>query len=266
MSKICLQAPAKINLGLEILRKRKDGYHDIKTIFCSVNLFDEIEIEETFDNIIKIFCDDKSVPTDEENTVYKALKLLGKNGVRINIKKRIPVKAGLGGGSSDAAALLKYYGSGDGLEIGSDVPYFVEGGTKIGERRGEILSDLPSLTGMNMVICVPDAGVDTKWAYENIDYSKIGKGRIDKLISAVKEKNLIKICENLHNDFEYWALKEYPIISEIKEKMVGFGAVGALMTGTGSGVFGVCDNEKTAKKVFEEMKKEYKKTFLVKVI
>jgi len=266
MDKLILQAPAKINLGLEILKKKGDGYHDIKTVFCQVSLFDEIEIIENNIEKIEIYCDDELVPTDEKNSVFKALKLLGKNGLSVNIKKRIPAKAGLGGGSSDAGVVLKVYGGGSGLEIGSDVPYAVYGGTKIGEGRGEILSDLPSLAGMDMVVCVPDVGVDTKWAYENVDYGRIGKGKIEGLIEAVKKQYLFEIAENLHNDFEYWVLPKYPVIRDIKENMIKYGALGSLMTGSGSGVFGICENEDKAKGVYLQMKKMYSKTFLVKVI
>jgi 4-diphosphocytidyl-2-C-methyl-D-erythritol kinase len=265
MSKIVLQAPAKINLGLEILRKRTDGFHDIKTVFCSVNLFDEIKIVENLNNVIEIFCDDKEIPTDERNTVYKALKLL-RIGATVNIKKRIPAKAGLGGGSSDAGVVIKHYGGGNGIEIGSDVPYAVVGGTKLGEGRGEILSELPSLGGINMVISVAGVGVDTKWAYENVDYEKIGKGCIEKLILATKSQNVFEIAKNLHNDFEYWVLPKYPEILEIKESMIKYGALGSLMTGSGSGVFGICEDEQTARTVYNSMKKLYRKTFLVKVI
>lgn len=288
MSKLLLHAPAKINLGLEILRKRGDGYHDIKTVFCQVSLYDEIRIvrmphfakaSRGEQNII-INCSDGTVPTNESNSVYKALKLLGVaplrpsagsglrlgQGAKVYIKKNIPVRAGLGGGTADAAVVLKVFGSKDGLSIGSDVPYQMVGGTKLGEGRGEILSNLPSLAGINIVICVPEFGVETKWAYDNVDYSKIGKGKIEGLIRAVKKRDVFGIAKNLHNDFEYWVLPEYPEIMKIKKDMIKYGALGALMTGSGSGVFGVCGNAQTAKTVFEKMKKKYKKSFLVKIL
>lgn len=280
MSKLLLQAPAKINLGLEILRKRTDGYHDIKTVFCSVSLYDVIEITRLQDDRIIVNSLGEDVPKDEGNTVYKVLKLLG-IGAEVYIKKNIPVKAGLGGGSGDAGAILKYFGRGDlALEIGSDVPYFIKGGTQIGEGRGEILTELPSLAGIDVVICVPEVGVETGWAYQNVDYNKINSGKIDELIKEVshfaprqargfagdREKNLKKICDNLHNDFEYWVLPKYPEILKVKEDMVKYGARGALMTGSGSGVFGICGDEGAARGVYEKMRKQYRKTYLTKIL
>lgn len=284
MSDFILYAPAKINLGLEILGKRADGYHNLKTIFCSVSLYDEIKITRLphfsrlqrnsrgkQDDKIIVACEDRMVPTDERNSAYKALKLLGM-GAMVSIKKEIPVKSGLGGGSGDGAAVLKVLGKDRedlmemGLEIGSDVPYQIAGGTKIGEGRGEILSELPSLAGLNLVICVPNRGVETKWAFQNVNYSKINSGKIERLVMAVKNRDIFEIARNLHNDFEDWVLPKYPEIGDVKKNMLKYGAMGALMTGSGSGVFGIFENENKAKFAYEEMRKIYKKTFLVKVL
>lgn len=278
-----MRAPAKINLGLEILKKRPDGYHDLKTIFCQVSLYDTIIIDELTENKIQIDCDYPGVPIDEKNTIYKAAFFLKeksgvKKGVVINIEKKIPIEAGLGGGSSDAAAALLGLNRlwklnldldeliSIGLKIGADVPYPVVGGTKFATGVGEVFENLPSAAGMNLVICVPDFGVSTKWAFEHVDYKMMGKGKINALIKAIKKRDKEAIATNLHNDLEYWVFKRCPIIAEIKERLLGYGALGAVMTGTGSGVFGIYRNRERAKEIYKRLKKDFKKTFLVKTI
>lgn len=283
MSKLILLAPAKINLGLEIVGKRSDGYHSLKTIFCQISLYDTAQIGEITKNEIKIDCDYPGVSTNEENTAYKAALLLKeeflvKKGVVINIEKRIPVEAGLGGGSSDAAATLlglnKLWNLGltasdlvkIALKIGADVPYPIVGGTKLATGVGEIFEKLPALSGLDLVVCVPDFGVSTKWAFSHVDYERIGKGRIKALIDAVRKRDRETIATNLHNDLEYWVFKKYPIVGQIKERLLGYGVLGAVMTGTGSGVFGVCKDRRQAEGIGEKLKKDFKKTFVVKTL
>lgn len=280
MSNLLLHAPAKINLGLEIIRRREDGYHDIKTVFCQVSLYDEIEIREIGEiGDIEVICDDENVPTDKRNTVWKAARLLGlKTGLKIIIKKRIPVKAGLGGGSSDAAAVLKGLNSLWKLnfstkrlveiaaQIGADVPYPVVGKTQYATGIGEILEELPTLSDIKILICVPDGHIDTSWAFGQIDLSDMNSGRIEELIGAVKKRNLKEIGQNLFNDFEELACRKIPDIIAIKKIMLDNGALGAVLTGTGSGVFGIFEENFKREKAYKILKKDYKDTFLTETL
>ena len=221
MKKICLKAPAKINLGLSILRKLSSGYHEVRFIFQQVSLFDRIHLHELDQDVIKVYCNDKNVPLNQVNTVYQAALLLKrmmkiKKGVMIKIDKKIPVAAGLGGGSSDAAQTLiglnKLWNLGlntkdlikFGLKIGMDVTYQLVGGTKLATHLGEKMKNLPKLPKMNLILVNPGQPVSTKWAYANVDYSQVGQKQLKDLITAIKEGNIKKIAQNLHNDFEFW--------------------------------------------------------------
>ena len=283
MNQIWLAAPAKINLGLSILGKLTSGYHEVKFIFSQVSLFDRIQLKEIPTNEIKIICNDKQVPTDKINTVYKAALLLKKivktkKGIEIKIDKQIPVAAGLGGGSSDAAQTLiglnKLWNVGlnttdlvkVGLKIGVDVCYQLVGGTKLATHLGEKLKPLPKLPKIYLVLSNPNIEVSTKWAYTNVDYSQIGKNQLDNLIKAVKDKDLKQIAKNLHNDFEFWVPNLVPAILKIKAKMLEDGAIGAIMSGSGPTVFGLCENQATALKVYNNLKKEFPKTYLAETI
>jgi len=280
MKKICLKAPAKINLGLSILKKLSSGYHEVKFIFQQVSLFDRIYLQEIDQDIIKVYCDDKTVPLGEVNTVYQAALLLKKmmrikKGVLIKIEKRIPLSAGLGGGSSDAAQTLiglnKIWNLGlntkdlikFGLKIGMDVAYQLMGGTKLATHLGEKLKNLPPAPKMYLVLTNPEEPVSTPWAYSQVDYSQIGKKQLKELINALKEGNLQKIAQNLHNDFEFWVPNFYPAITKIKDKMLQNGALGAMMSGSGPTVFGICESKLIALKVYQNLKKEFPKTYLV---
>lgn len=283
MNQIWLQAPAKINLGLAILGKLNSGYHEVKFIFSQVSLFDRIQLKEIPTNEIKIICNDQQVPTDKINTVYQAALLLKKmvktqKGLEIKIDKQIPVAAGLGGGSSDAAQALiginKLWNVGlnttdlikVGFKIGVDVCYQLVGGTKLATHLGEKLNPLPNLPQIHLVLTNPNIEVSTKWAYTNIDYSQIGKNQLDSLIDAVKNKDVKKIAKNLHNDFEFWVPNLVPVILKIKKKMLKQGALGAIMSGSGPTVFGVCENKAVALKVYNSLKKEFPKTYLAQTI
>lgn len=285
MRKITLKAPAKINLGLSILRKLPSGYHEVKTVFTQVSLHDTLTIKEVTDKKIRIFGNDKNVPTDKRNLAYKAAfsfkkKAKSKKGVEITIKKRIPLGSGLGGGSSDAAQTLiglnKLWRLGLSLKelstlakkIGMDVCYQLCGGVKLeiqgGEKTGQFarLKNLPKNT--LIVLCFPNISIKSSWAYQNIEYDKIGKNDLTGLVGAINKENLSQIGQNLDNDFELWIGKYFPIILEIKEKMIENGAFGALMSGKGSTVFGLFKNQKKAKNTYRILKKDFRETFLVK--
>jgi len=280
MKKICLKAPAKINLGLSILKKLPSGYHEVKFIFQQVSLFDRIHLQETKKDEIKVFCNDKNIPLNEVNTVYQAALLLKKvmkikKGVVIKIDKKIPVAAGLGGSSSDAAQTLiglnKIWNLGlntqelikFGLKIGIDVAYQLVGGTKLATHLGEKIQPLPQIPRMNLLLSNPNQAVSTKWAYTHIDYSQIGKKQLEEMIEAIKEGDIKKIAKNLHNDFEFWVPNLCPAVLKIKKLMLDNGALGALMSGSGPTVFGIFENKPAALRAYQVLKKDFPKTYFV---
>ena len=283
MKKICLEAPAKINLGLSIFKKLSSGYHEVKFILQQVSLFDRVYLKEIRQDEIKVFCNEENVPLNQINTVYQAAMLMKKflkikTGLAIRIEKNIPVAAGLGGGSADAAQtliglnriwnlglntkdLIKF-----GLKIGMDVAYQLVGGSQLATHFGEKLKNLPSLPKMYLVLSNPNINVSTQWAYANVDYSQVGKEQLEKLIEAIKIGDVKKIAQNLHNDFEFWVPHFYPAILKIKRKMLEAGALGAIMSGSGPTVFCVCENQISAIKIARDLKKDYPKTYLVENI
>ncbi|MCJ7804535.1 4-(cytidine 5'-diphospho)-2-C-methyl-D-erythritol kinase [Patescibacteria group bacterium] len=280
MKKICLKAPAKINLGLSILRKLSSGYHEVKFIFQQVSLFDRIHLEEIKKDEIRVYCNNSHVPLDRVNTVYQAALLIKKTmgiktGIKIKIDKKIPVGGGLAGGSSDAAQTLiglnRLWNLGLnmndlfklGLKIGMDVAYQLVGGSKLATHLGEKLKNLPTLPKMYLVLSNPNINISTQWAYANVDYSQVGKEQLEELISAIKTGEVEKIAQNLHNDFEFWVPNFYPAILKIKRKMLESGALGAAMSGSGPTVFCICENQTSAVKIAHLLKKEYPKTYMV---
>jgi 4-diphosphocytidyl-2-C-methyl-D-erythritol kinase len=280
MKKICLKAPAKINLGLSILGKLASGYHEVKFIFQQVSLFDRIYLQEIPKDEIRVYCNHQDVPLNQVNTVYQAAMLVKKSmkiktGIALNIEKNIPVAAGLGGGSADAAQTLlglnKLWNLGlntkdllkFGLKIGMDVGYQLVGGTKLATHLGERFQNLPSLPKIYLVLSNPGFNVSTKWAYQHVDYSQVGKKQLEELISGIKQGNIKKIAQNLHNDFEFWVPNFYPAVLKIKQKMIQSGVLGAIMSGSGPTVFGICENYQAALKTAQMLKKEYPQTYLV---
>lgn len=280
MGEITCPAPAKINLGLSIIRKLASGYHEVKFIFQQVSLFDRIHLKEIETDEIKVICHNKNVPLGQVNTVHQAgmllKKMMGiKKGVEIKIDKKIPVAGGLGGGSSDAAQTLiglnKLWSLGLnmvdlvklGLKIGTDVVYQLIGGTKLAFHLGEKLKNLPPVPKMYLVLTNPGKPVPTQWAYTHVDYSQIGKKQLKELIAAIKEGNLKKIGQNLHNDFEFWVPNFFPVILKIKKRMLENGALGAIMSGSGPTVFGVFENKPAALKGYQVLKRDFPKTYLV---
>ncbi len=283
MKEISLKAPAKINLGLSILKRLSPGYHEVKFIFQQVSLFDRIHLKEIKKDEIKIICNDKSIPLNKINTVYQAALLIKrkmkiKKGIQIKIDKQIPTSAGLGGGSSNAAQTLiglnRIWNLGLntndllklGVKIGMDVCYQLVGGTKMATHFGEKLKSLPELPKTYLVLSNPNQEVSTKWAYQNIDYSQIGKEQLKELIKGIQEKDIKKIAQELHNDFEFWIPNFYPAVLKIKEKLMENGALGAMMSGSGPTVFGIFETKFRAKKAYQTLKKDFPKTYLAETI
>ncbi len=265
MNQINLRANAKINLFLNVLDKRSDGYHNIETIYQSISLHDTITLRKLGHGQIKLQCNIPDLPTDERNIVYKAIKLMiaetnTNHGVDIQIIKRIPIGAGLAGGSADAGATLVGLNelwdigfSQDklkelGEKIGADVPFCIIGGTCLGKGKGEKITKLNSLPSLPVVIANPGFQVSTAWAYESID--NLGLTEITKnaniLIDKINQKDLSNISDDLFNIFESVVFQKYPVLSELKDCFNKNGALGSLMTGSGPTVFALAKDIPTA--------------------
>jgi 4-diphosphocytidyl-2-C-methyl-D-erythritol kinase len=277
------KAYAKVNLFLEIIEKRSDAYHELKTIFQTVSLADELIFEKT-ENGISLNCSDSNLPCDESNLVYKAVKLIKefsgyKKGISIILKKNIPTSAGLGGGSSDAASTIKGLNKIWGLNLtyphmvelaahlGSDVPFFLTGGTVIAEGRGEKLISFLPTPEMWIVILKPEISISTRWAYEQWNSSmKINcRCKIEDLINSITQHNLAG-RNLLFNSFEDIIEKHYPVIKTIKEKLNSLSIEDHLLSGSGSCVFALTGEEKLAKKIKGEFENTDIKCFITKTI
>ena len=272
--RIQLKALAKINLGLDVLRRREDGYHEVTMIMQTIGLHDDLEIRRIKTPEIQVKTNLYYLPTNENNLVYKAAKLLMdefgiKEGVAIQLKKRIPVAAGMAGGSTDGAAVLwgmnQMYGLGlsrqelmeRGVKLGADVPYCVQRGTALAEGIGERLSVLPSMPKCTILIAKPGISVSTKFVYENLHANDLKPEQhpdVDRMIEAMKEKNLDLLCERMGNVLETVTIPAYPVIQEIKEHMMACGAAGAMMSGSGPTVFGIFHSPVQAKAAMKDLK------------
>ena len=272
---ISLKALAKINLGLDVVRRREDGYHEVRMIMQTIHLYDRLDIKRTQEPGIQIQTNLSFLPVNENNLIYKAAKLLMDefsitDGVSVKLDKRIPVAAGMAGGSTDAAAMLigvnRLFSLGltkrqlmeRGVQIGADVPYCIMRGTALAEGIGEALSPLPPMVKCPVLIAKPSISVSTKFVYQNLklDDTTIHPD-IDRLIDDIKAKNLHDIAAHMENVLETVTIPNYPVIDEIKKHMLSNGAVGAMMSGSGPTVFGLFDDEDTAKKAYKAMRSSH---------
>ncbi len=272
MDDISLRAMAKINLGLDVVRRREDGYHEVRMIMQTIHLYDRIDIVKTKEKDIQIQTNLSFLPVNENNLIYKAGRLLMDefgitDGVSVKLDKRIPVAAGMAGGSTDAAAMLfgmnRIFDLGltkkqlmeRGVKIGADVPYCIMRGTALAEGIGEELSALPPMVKCPVLIAKPQISVSTKFVYQNLklDDDTIHPD-IDLLIDDIKAKDLYSIAKHMGNVLETVTIPNYPVIDEIKQHMMVHGAVGAMMSGSGPTVFGLFDDEETAKAAFKAMR------------
>lgn len=283
MEEIILDAYGKINLALDVLYKRDDGYHEIDTVMQQIELKDTLILKDR-DSGISIESNEKSIPLDERNLAYKAWKKMVERvkvnrGVDITIIKRIPVAAGLAGGSTDAAAVIKGLNMlwdlnlsqeelmKIGKEIGADVPFCIFGGTAQAKGIGERLKRIKSFS--NKLILLVNIGVEvpTEYVYKSLNLNnKNLVVDIKKLIGYIDRDDLKKVAENMGNKLESVVIKEYPIIEIIKEEMVKLGALGALMSGSGPTVFGIFDDENKLYSCKERMERKYKKVIVTKTI
>lgn len=270
---LSLKAYGKINLGLDVLRRREDGYHDVRMIMQTVGIFDRVDLIWKEEPGIQVETNLYYLPTNENNLVYKAAKLLMdefqvQEGLLIRLRKFIPVAAGMAGGSSDAAAVLfgvnKMFRLGltteelmeRGVKIGADVPYCILRGTALSEGIGEVLTSLPPVPQCQVLVAKPGINVSTKFVYENLHANDLRPEQhpdIDGMIRAIKAQDLQGIADKLGNVLETVTGKEYPVIQEIKDKMLEFGAIGSLMSGSGPTVFGLFTNPKAAQQAIEEL-------------
>ncbi len=269
---IQLNAYAKINLGLDVTRKRSDGYHEVRMIMQTIGLYDKLSMNIINTPKIKMKTNLPYLPTNNNNIVYKAVSLIKekyeiKDGIYINLKKKIPVSAGLAGGSTDAAAALwgmnKLFDLNLSLEelqevgvtLGADVPYCLMGGTALSEGIGEILTPLAPFPNCHILVVKPKINVSTKSVYEDLDLSKIEtRPNIDSIIDGIEKNDLYSAISHFANTLESVTIKKYPEIKDIKKNMLEQGALVSLMSGSGPTVFGIFDNHDKAKNAFYHFK------------
>ena len=266
-----LRALAKINLGLDVIGKREDGYHEVRMIMQTINMYDQLEIEKKDEPGISITTNLPFIPTDERNLVYKAAKLLMdefdiREGITVELQKFIPVAAGMAGGSSDAAATMigmnRLFNLGltvkemmkRAVAIGADVPYCLLRGTALAEGIGEQLRPLPPCPNCYVLIGKPAISVSTKMVYEKLDSAQIEHHPdIDRILEGLQWHNLNKISEYMGNVLESVTIPAYPIIGEIKERFMENGALISLMSGSGPTVFALFDNYEMALRAKEAL-------------
>ena len=282
MNSITLKSRAKINLSIDVLGKRQDGYHLVEMIMQTIDLYDLIEINEKDNDQITIKSTSDEIPLDCNNLVYKAAKKKKKTfninkGVEIHIKKNIPVAAGMAGGSSNAAAVLvglnKLWNLNlsnqqlekIGLKLGADEPFCINGGAVLALGIGEELTPIKGLTkDVCILVCKPDLFVSTKEVYECIDSKDIDKRPNNKfLIECLKNEDTRQLAENMFNVLEGVTMDKHPVIQQIKDIMTNNRALGAMMSGSGPTVFGLYENREDAVKCKAILEKQFKQTFVV---
>ncbi|MCD7981173.1 MAG: 4-(cytidine 5'-diphospho)-2-C-methyl-D-erythritol kinase [Clostridiales bacterium] len=272
MDEISLKALAKINLGLDVTGLREDGYHEVRMVMQSIHLYDRVEMKKTKSPHIHVETNLYYLPVDENNLVYQAAKLMKdefkiKEGVRITLRKFIPVAAGMAGGSSDAAAVLvgmnRMFNLGLkqnklmelGQRLGADVPFCVMRGTALAEGIGEKLTALPPMPRCPILIAKPAVVVSTKQVYEQLKLNDSTKHPdIDSIIENIRQKNLRGVAEHMENILETVTVRQYPVIREIKALMKSNGALNAVMSGSGPTVFGLYQNEKEIRGAYDALK------------
>jgi 4-diphosphocytidyl-2-C-methyl-D-erythritol kinase len=283
MNSIELNAPAKINLSIDVLGKRADGYHEVKMIMQTISLHDIIYIEKAKKGI-NVACQSPEAPSGRWNIAYKTAGLMIdryniKSGVKITIDKRIPVASGLAGGSTDAAAVIKgmnvLFGLGldeqelmiTGKQVGADVPFCIKGGTALAEGIGDVLTGLGKFSGINIVVVKPKIGVKTAWVYKSLNLDMIDKRPdTDLLVDAVNSKNADMVAKNMVNVLETVTIQRYGVIKEIKECLIELGASGSLMSGSGPSVFGLFMDRQPAESTYNLIKGSEWDCFLVQTL
>jgi 4-diphosphocytidyl-2-C-methyl-D-erythritol kinase len=275
-----LEAPAKVNLTLDILSKRTDGYHELVTVMHQIDLADRICLEKGGIDI-RVSSNSSQIPDNEENLAYKAARLMYekfglREGLQIYIEKNIPVGAGLAGGSTDAAAVIsginKLYGLkleipallALGAQIGSDVPFCLMGGTALARSRGEILSQLTEGPLLYVVLVKPDFQISTRAVYQAFRLEKVLKSPdTTAFLAAWHNYDMINIAREMSNVLETVSMEEHPEIAAIKKQLLSLGALNSLMSGSGPSVFGLFASQKVAEEAFIKMQSQYRESFIV---
>lgn len=279
----CVPAFAKVNLGLRILGKRPDGFHELETYFLQIDLADRLFFEKSELNGLELTCSRSDLPAGAANLCWRAYELLcaaaqRRLGVRLHLEKNIPVGAGLGGGSSDAAATLIALNCLFDLnlsevmlhhlaaQLGSDVPFFLTGGLCFGSGRGEIIAPLPELPKWEILLITPAVVVSTAWAYQNYKMSLTNRQKITKLPSSdfvqLQGHQLTEVCQN---DLEPVVFEKYPELAELKSQLQQAGAVATSMTGSGSAIFGLFHTQQEAQRGQQLVKRD-KQAFLARPV
>ena len=274
MDTLTRKAYAKINLGLDVLRRREDGYHEVKMIMQTVDIYDVLTFVKAPADVFRLSVDSAQIPDDDNNLVLKAARLLFATagidaGVEVTLQKNIPVAAGMAGGSTDAAATLIGLNAlydlrftteqlqEIGVKLGADIPYCIMGGTALSQGIGEILRPLPAPPRAHLVIAKPDLMISTKYVYENLHANSLKvHPNIDGMIETLSNQDLTKMCSLMGNVLETVTEKENPIITQIKDLMKEQGATGALMSGSGPTVFSIFTEEEKARSCFQKIQEE----------
>ena len=267
------KAYAKINLGLDVVRRLENGYHQVKMVMQSLNLWDMLTLERT-DAGIAITTNVQGLPTDRRNLIYKAASLMFEtygihSGIRVHLRKEIPMAAGMAGGSADAAAVMKGINElfrldlpvsrlmEDGVAIGADVPYCILGGTALAEGIGEQLTPLPPMPDCHILVAKPRAEVSTKYVYEHLDAQGITRHPdIDGMVLAIRQGSLEGIARRMENVLETVTVPAHPVIAEIKKRMLESGAANSLMSGSGPTVFGIFSDEGKARAAYARLEEQ----------
>lgn len=271
MNSIRLKAMAKVNLGLDVVRKREDGYHEVRMIMQMINLYDRVSIEKSPEKGIHLSSNLSFLPSDDRNIAYRAAEKMMDmfdidSGLNIHIEKHIPVAAGMAGGSTDCGAVLyginRLFGLGlskdelmkIGVTLGADVPYCILRHTALSEGIGEILTPVDPLPDCYILIAKPPFGVSTKAVYQALVLDgKTIHPDIDGMKEALKRQDLKGVVSYMGNVLESVTISKYPMIDDIKKQMISGGALGALMSGSGPTVFGIFENEEDAKRAAYEI-------------
>ncbi|WP_047154272.1 4-(cytidine 5'-diphospho)-2-C-methyl-D-erythritol kinase [Aneurinibacillus tyrosinisolvens] len=283
-SRLMVKAPAKINLTLDVLAKRPDGYHEIEMVMTTIDLADRLTIETLEEDRIVLDCSVCYLPLDERNHVYQAAKLIKerfgiKKGVRVYIDKHIPIAAGLAGGSSDAAATIRGLNRLWNLEmsieemaelgslIGSDVSFCVYGGTALARGRGEKIQPLPAPPPCWVILAKPPIGVSTGEVYGALQVGSLTEGcKSEQMIKEIQEGDFYGICRALGNHLESVTLQMHPQVLMIKDRMQRFGADGVLMSGSGPTVFALVERESRMQRIYNGLRGFCKEVHAVRMI
>lgn len=283
MGELALESYGKINLSLDVLYKRDDGYHELNTIMQQVDLMDKIILKDR-ENGIKIECNKEEVPLNQSNLVYRAWEKLSEKtgmdrGIHIIIDKKIPVAGGLAGGSSNAATVLKGLNQlwnlnlsykelkKIGVKIGADIPFCIKGGTAHAKGIGEKLIKLNGFSNKMVLLANIGVPISTASVYGNLELgNKESRIDIDKMVKYIEDDDLPNVAKNMSNIMEEVVIKKHPIIGEIKKDMVKYGALGSIMSGSGPTVFGLFDDEEKLYRCKKELEKKVEKVYIARTI